>query len=59
MSKNLKKLNSDETLQKPLDYKVIEKLRKKAWADPQVKKNWEEFNKSQQNLIGNNKNTRK
>ena len=34
--------------QEHLDYEYIETLRKQAWADPEVKKNWEEFDKKQQ-----------
>ena len=60
MDKKLKKSDSVETPQQPFDYRIIEELREKAWADPQVKKNWEEFDrKQQQSLIENNKNPKK
>ena len=60
MDKKLNKSDSVETSQQLLDYRIIEELREKAWADPQVKKNWEEFNrKQQQSLIENSKNLKK
>lgn len=34
--------------QEPYDYGRIEKLREEAWKDPEVRKNWEEFKKEQQ-----------
>ena len=33
--------------QEPYDYSRIEKLREEAWKDPEVRKNWEEFDKRQ------------
>ena len=45
-----KKKNEKEPFNKPqehLDYAYIEELRKQAWADPEVKKNWTEFDKQQ------------
>ena len=49
-----KKMKNKESKEKPidksqehLDYRYIEELRQKAWADPEVKKNWAEFNKKQ------------
>ena len=33
--------------QEPFDYAHIEELRRRAWADPEVKKNWAEFDKKQ------------
>lgn len=49
MSEKSKKQNSTEQSQKPFDYKEIENLRREAWENPQVKKNWEEFEKKQNN----------
>ena len=46
MSKKSKK--PMDTSQKPFDYKEIQELRKKAWNDPQVQKNWEEFHRRQE-----------
>lgn len=50
-----KKENEKKTFNKPqehLDYAHIENLRKQAWTDPEVKKNWEEFDKKQQKENG-------
>ncbi len=33
--------------QEHLDYAYIEELRRQAWADPEVKKNWAEFDRKQ------------
>ena len=60
MGKKLKKSDSVEASQQPLDYRIIEELREKAWADPQVKKNWEEFDRKQQQILTeNSKNPKK
>ena len=45
-----KKKDEEKTIdksQEPFDYAHIEELRRKAWADPEVKKNWEEFDRKQ------------
>lgn len=51
MEKKIAKKESEEKpidkSQEPLDYRYIEELRQKAWADPEVKRNWAEFNKKQ------------
>ena len=48
--KMIKKENQTEPIDKSqehFDYAYIEKLRQQAWAKPEVKKNWEEFDKKQ------------
>ena len=52
MEKKIAKKESEtesiDKSQEPYDYSRIEKLREEAWKDPEVKKNWEEFDKKQQ-----------
>ena len=47
MKNKSKKTSVVDKSQEPFDYSRIEKLRQKAWASPQVQKNWEEFDKKQ------------
>ena len=48
MSKKSKKASAMGKSQEPFDYREIQELREKAWNDPQVQKNWEEFHKRQE-----------
>ena len=51
MEKEMEKKESEEKpvdkSQEPFDYAHIKELRQKAWADPEVKKNWAEFDRKQ------------
>lgn len=42
---NQRNINSGKVRNERYDYGRIEKLRKEAWADPRVRKNWEEYYK--------------
>ena len=41
------KTPTDKPQEQHFDYAYIEKLREQAWADPEVKENWKEFDKKQ------------
>lgn len=48
MSKKQKKTSVLDKSQDFFNYEEIRELREKAWNDPQVQKNWEEFHKRQE-----------